>query len=139
LCTQNLRKYHPDFDHLLGQLLRHDPTGWVCVIEDAQPLISKLLKERFQRQLPDVAQRIVFLPRQTRADYLHLVSLADIVLDTLYYGGGANSLYDAFACGTPLVTLPGPFHRSRFALGAYCKMGIPDLIAESVKRARLAT
>lgn len=131
LCTQNLRKYHPDFDTLLGQLLRRDLEGYVCVIEDSQPSISRLLRGRFDRCIPDVAKRILFLPRKTREEYLHIVSLADVILDTLHYGGGANSLYDAFACGTPVVTLPGLMHRSRYGLGAYRKMGIQDLVADS--------
>ena len=100
LCTQNLRKYHPDF--VLGELLRRDSTGHAAVIEDSHPSITQQLRERFARVIPDVASRIVFLPRRPRSDYLHIVGNADVILDTVHYGGGANSLYDAFACGTPV-------------------------------------
>jgi len=133
LCTQNLRKYHPDFDFVLGELLRRDSTGHVAVIEDSHPSITQRLRDRFARVIPDVASRIVFLPRLPRTDYLHIVGNADVMLDTMHYGGGANSLYDAFACGTPVVSLPGAFHRSRYALGAYRKLGFTDLIASSVE------
>jgi len=133
LCTQNLRKYHPEFDFVLGELLRRDSTGHVAVVEDSHPSITQQLRERFARGIPDVASRIVFLPRLPRIDYLHIVGNADVMLDTIHYGGGANSLYDAFACGTPVVSLPSPFHRSRYALGAYRKMGFTDLIASSVE------
>jgi predicted O-linked N-acetylglucosamine transferase (SPINDLY family) len=131
LCTQNLRKYHPDFDLVLGEILRRDPNGHVCVIDDSQLAISRLLETRFRRSIPDVAERVVFLPRQGREEYLRTVSVADVILDTLHYGGGANSLYDAFACGTPVVTWPGAMHRSRFGQAAYLKMGIPDLVVTS--------
>jgi len=133
LCTQNLRKYHPDFDLILGELLRRDSAGHVAVIEDSHPSITRRLRERLAGVIPDVASRVVFLPRRPRTDYLHVVANADVMLDTIHYGGGANSLYDAFACGTPVVSLPGPFHRSRYALGAYRQMGFTDLIASSVE------
>ena len=131
LCTQNLRKYHPDFDLVLGELLRADPGGRVYVIDDSQLSISRLLESRFRTSIPDMADRIVFLPRKAREEYLRLVSVADVILDTLHYGGGANSLYDAFACGTPVVTLPGPMHRSRFGQAAYRKMGLEGMEVDS--------
>lgn len=131
LCTQNLRKYHPDFDLVLGELLRADPSGRVYVIDDSQLSISRLLESRFRKSITDVADRIVFLPRKAREEYLRLVSAADVILDTLHYGGGANSLYDAFACGTPVVTLPGPMHRSRFGLAAYRKMELDGLVVDT--------
>jgi predicted O-linked N-acetylglucosamine transferase (SPINDLY family) len=102
------------------------------VISDSHPSIGKRLKQRFEVNLPDVGNRILFLPRLPRVDYLHLVGNADVILDTLHYGGGANSLYDAFACGIPVVSFPGRFHRSRYAAGAYAKLGFSDLIATSL-------
>jgi len=53
------------------------------------------------------------------------------VLDTLHYGGGANTTYDALAAGAPVVTLPGQFHRGRYTLACYRKMGILDAVAAS--------
>jgi len=131
LCTQNLRKYHPDFDGMLAEILRHDPTGTIYVIEDAQQSVSRLLKERFERNYPDVSSRWKLVPRLARAEYLQLVSIVDVVLDTIHYGGGANSIYDAFACGTPIVTLPGAFHRGRYGQGVCQKLNLPELIAGS--------
>ena len=55
------------------------------------------------------------LRRMERNEYLALLSLCDVSLDTPHYGGGANTVYDASAVGVPLVTLPGEFHRSRWA------------------------
>lgn len=130
-CTQNLRKYHPDFDPILADILRKDPEGRVYAIEDAQPTISRRFHDRFAKGFPDVATRLVMVPRKERVDYLNLVALADVILDTPHYGGGANSLYDAFACGTPIVTRPGPFHRSRYGQAICRKLDLPELIASS--------
>jgi predicted O-linked N-acetylglucosamine transferase (SPINDLY family) len=62
--------------------------------------------------------------------YLNLVAKADVILDTLYYTGGANTAYDAIAVGTPYVTLPFELHRSRFGAAAYRQIGVTDVITE---------
>jgi predicted O-linked N-acetylglucosamine transferase (SPINDLY family) len=133
LVTQNLRKYHPDFDPLLAAILRHDPAGRLLLAGDAQPSIDELLLTRLRRTAAEVMDRIRLVPRMATAEYLRLVGLADVVLDTPHYGGGANTLYDAFACGTPVVTLPGAVHRSRYAAAAYARMEISEPVASSAE------
>jgi protein O-GlcNAc transferase len=113
LCQQNLRKVHPDFDAVIADILRSDPTGRLVVIADEQPQITAMLLDRFRRSLPDVVDRVRVSPRLERPDYLALVAAADVILDTLHYGGGANTVYDAAACGTSTVTQPGEWHRGR--------------------------
>jgi predicted O-linked N-acetylglucosamine transferase (SPINDLY family) len=66
-----------------------------------------------------------------RADYLGLAAAADVILDTPHYGGGANTVYDAAAVGTPTVTLPGPFQRSRWAMAVNRRLGVEELTAGS--------
>jgi predicted O-linked N-acetylglucosamine transferase (SPINDLY family) len=131
LCAQNLRKVHPDFDRLLAAILRADPAGRVLLFSDKQIQITELLRRRFLSAMPDVAARIEFLPHMAEADYLNVLALADVALDTLYYGGGANTTYDAFAAGTPVVTLPTRFQRGRYAYAAYQQIGVYDGIARS--------
>jgi len=133
LCAQNLRKAQPDFDAIVGSILRGDPRGQVIFVEDAQPGVTERLRRRFAVGLPDVADRIRFLRRMGEADYLDLLAAADVALDTLHYGGGANTTYDALAAGTPIVTLPGRFHRGRWAYAAYQRIGVTDAIAGSVE------
>lgn len=133
LCPQNLRKVQPDFDELVAALLRLDTRGIVLFIDDAQPAITELLRRRVAAVMPDVASRVRFLPRVPEADYLNLVAVADVVLDTLHYGGGANTTYDALSMGTPIVTLPGRFHRGRWTYAAYQRIGVTDCIADSVE------
>jgi predicted O-linked N-acetylglucosamine transferase (SPINDLY family) len=136
LCTQNLRKYHPDFDALLGRLLRCDPEGVVLVIGDRQQSITQLLVERFRRTIRDVMPRLAIVPWMNRTEYLALVAAADVALDTLHYGGGANTVYDAVAVGTPIVTLPGEFHRSRWAAAVNRRLGLSQLIASTPESTR---
>ncbi|RMF02893.1 MAG: hypothetical protein D6768_07175, partial [Chloroflexi bacterium] len=53
-------------------------------------------------------------------------------LDPPHFGGGTTSL-EALAAGTPVVTRPGPFLRSRMAWGCYQKMGVFDAVANSAE------
>jgi predicted O-linked N-acetylglucosamine transferase (SPINDLY family) len=127
LCAQNLRKVHPDMDALFAGVLRADPSGHVVLIDDKLPAVTDRLRRRLDAAMPDVAARIRFLPRMPEVDYLALTALADVALDTVHYGGGANTVYDAYAAGTPVVSLPGPHHRTRWALAAARQCGLDDL------------
>ena len=129
LCAQNLRKVHPDFDDLVKNILEKDKEGMVVFIQDAHSNITKLLQERLTEHCGKNSERIYFLNRMPPERYLNLIALANVVLDTLYYTGGANTAYDAFAAGTPYVTLPWTFHRGRFGAAAYRQIGVLDLIA----------
>jgi len=130
-CGQNPRKLHPDFDELMGRILRSDAQGVVALVQAAKPFITAALQARFERTLPDCANRIRWVPRMTQGEYLSWMAAADCVLDTPHYCGGANSTYDAFAVDAPVVTLTGAFHRGRYTTAAYRTMGIEDCIAAS--------
>jgi predicted O-linked N-acetylglucosamine transferase (SPINDLY family) len=132
-CPQNVRKIHPDFDRILQQILRCDPKGKVLLIGDEQQSVSNQLIHRFRHTIADVVERLFVLPRMPTEMYLNTLAIADVNLDSLYYGGGANTVFDTIATGTPMVTLPGPFHRSRFAAGLFEWSGLPSTIARSVE------
>jgi predicted O-linked N-acetylglucosamine transferase (SPINDLY family) len=115
----------------------------VLLADHRQALTADLLR-RMRGALGESADRMQALPRLPEADYLNLVAVADVVLDTPHYGGGANTVYDAFAVGTPVLTLPGAWHRGRWAMAAYNRLGIADAVAadthDYVRRAvRLGT
>jgi len=50
------------------------------------------------------------------------------MLDTVHFNGMNTSL-EAFAVGTPVVTLPAAFQRGRHTQAMYRRMGLDDLIA----------
>lgn len=140
LCAQNVRKYHPDFDAVLAGILDADPAGRLLLIADEQPNITEQLKTRLARSIGTNMDRVSILGRMERTEYLSVLALADVALDTLHYGGGANTVYDAIATGTPTVTLPGPYHRSRYAATTYRKIGVPEVVASSAAEyVRIAT
>ncbi len=130
VCQQTLFKIHPEFDLLMGQILRRDPLGIIVLFEGQVPTWKSLLLDRLRRSVPDVVDRIVFLPRLPRDAYLRLLTQADAVLDTIHYGAGTTAMH-ALALGSPLVTLPGEFNRGRVAYALLQKLGISELIATS--------
>jgi predicted O-linked N-acetylglucosamine transferase (SPINDLY family) len=100
----------------------------IVVARDYHEANTARLQSRFARAMPDVADRIVWIPRQAYPGYLSLMAAVDVVLDPLHFSGGLTT-YDAFSLGRPIVTLPGEFRRGRFTLACYRKMGIPECVA----------
>ncbi|HEY2396144.1 MAG TPA: hypothetical protein VGH81_09240 [Rudaea sp.] len=128
LCPQNLFKVHPDMDDLIGAILRRDPLGIVVMVGGRVRNWTRLLQWRWREIIPDVQDRIVFVPRMPADDYLSLIALADVMLDTLHFNGMNTSL-EAFSVGTPVVTLPAALQRGRHTAAMYRHMGLDDLIA----------
>lgn len=129
-CPQTLRKFHPDFDALLADILRRDRQGVLLLVRGRNPIWTVRLRARWQHTMPDVLGRVRFMPQQNYADYLNLLALSDVLLDTLYFGGGATT-YDALAAGTPLVTLPTSLLMGRVAAGCYRHMELSGGVADS--------
>jgi predicted O-linked N-acetylglucosamine transferase (SPINDLY family) len=126
-----LFKLHPEFDAVLAGILRADARGIVYLLEYKSRASMERLRARLQRGLPDVAERIRFLPRVAGiAHYYSRLKHADVLLDPLHYAGGNTGL-EGFAFGTPIVTLPGAFMRGRHTLGMYRAMDMHDCIAVS--------
>jgi hypothetical protein len=129
-CPQMLFKFHPRFDEVLAGILRGDPEAIVVTLDAKYPEWRQLLVERWQREMPDVAERIRFLPKMPRSDFLELLAASDVMLDPFPFGGGHTS-YEALSLGLPVATLPGELLRGRLTHAMYQQMGYSDLIAAS--------
>lgn len=130
LCPQSLFKFHPAFDATLVDILRNDPRGLLVLVNAKVDHWGRLLMNRLRRTSPDVADRIVLLPKQPYDGFLRLMQAAPVMLDTWPFGGG-NTTLEALAMGTPVVTLPDTHLRGRLTRGFYRRMGYEDLVATS--------
>jgi protein O-GlcNAc transferase len=132
VCSQSHFKLHPDFDPVLAQIAEGDPEGHIILLlPDAGWL--KVLQDRWAATHPILLERVRFLPRLDVDGFLALLDHADVLLDTLHFGGG-NTFYESMAFGTPTVTWPAPFMRSRLTAGAYRQMGVAEApIAERLE------
>jgi predicted O-linked N-acetylglucosamine transferase (SPINDLY family) len=131
-CPQSLFKFHPEFDLILREILRRDADGLLVLLHGKHSSWDQLLVERFSRTMPDVAQRVRFLPRQSRDGFLGLMAVSDVLLDPIHFGGG-NSSYEGLAFGVPIVTLPSPYLRGRITWALYRRMGLYDCVAKSAE------
>jgi predicted O-linked N-acetylglucosamine transferase (SPINDLY family) len=63
VCPQSLFKLHPDFDEVLGAILRRDRRGRLILIEGLSARWGQTLRARLARTVPDACDRVQFLPR----------------------------------------------------------------------------
>jgi protein O-GlcNAc transferase len=80
------------------------------------------------RQLNVEPQRVQFVDRQPRAEYLMTHHHIDVVLDTVPYNGHMTSL-DALWMGVPVISLMGRTVVGRAGLSQLSNLGLPDLVA----------
>jgi protein O-GlcNAc transferase len=131
-CPQSLLKLHPDFDEIIAGILRRDLLGSLVLLKGARPVWEQSLRQRFETTMPDVVDRIRFVPRQDYLRFLELNSLIDVLLDPLHFGGG-NTSYEGLAMGVPIVTLPSQFLRGRITWALYRQMGVLDCVVNSAQ------
>ncbi len=130
LCPQTLFKFHPEYDKVLSGILEQDPQGDLVVISSSNPHWNASLISRWNRTIPGGECRVRFLPSQPRNEFLHLLNVADVMLDPFPFCGG-NTTYEAIAVGTPVVTLPGKHLRGRLTHALYRRMNMLQLVASS--------
>jgi predicted O-linked N-acetylglucosamine transferase (SPINDLY family) len=130
-CPQSLFKFHPDFDQILGRVLRRAPEAKFVLFEGPHAAWGKLLMERFARSIPDVVAQVHMAPRLPLNDFINALALSDIVLDTVHFGGG-NTSFQALALGIPIVTLEGDYARGRVTSFLYRQIGVMDCVAGTI-------
>jgi predicted O-linked N-acetylglucosamine transferase (SPINDLY family) len=130
VCPQTLYKFHPDFDEVLAAILTADPLGEIVLLDGRVRNWTERLRQRFARTLPEAGRRVRFLAAQPYDDFLSLLTIADVILDPLHFGGG-NSSFEALAMGAPIVTLPSQYLRGRITLGLYTKIDFTELVVSS--------
>ena len=132
VCPQTLFKLHPEIDQVFAEILECDPLAQFLLIDMGNELAKVVFQERFRKAYGRLTDRIEWLPRLTQKQFLQLLSLANVLLDTFPFCGGNTSL-EAFAVGTPIVTFPGEFLRGRVTTAMYEQMGLGDYVSTSPK------
>ncbi len=134
MCPQSLFKVHPEMDALFARILEADPQGVLVFFQATARPVTLQFAQRLQRALRahgvQARGQLKFLPRMGGNAFRAALSVADVILDTVRWSGGNTSL-DAFAAGTPVVTIPGRFMRGRQTAAMLGLMGIEALVARS--------
>jgi predicted O-linked N-acetylglucosamine transferase (SPINDLY family) len=136
LCCQSLFKYLPKQDAALVEIAKRNPDAQFAFLAP-----NDAIREDFRRRLGrafadeklDAVDHCVLIPRSLNSfDYWNLNLISDIYLDTFEFSGGVTTL-EAIACGLPVVTLPGEFHRGRHSSAILRRLGVTETIAHSVE------
>lgn len=128
-CLQSLFKLHPDFDHFIGKIFKRDPDAMLLLLDGQHSAWNELIVKRLEMIDPDARQKIFFLPRLPREQFVSLFLLPDAVIDSIYFSGGHTSL-ECFALGVPVVTWPSSQMAGRLTYGYYRRIGVLDCIAK---------
>lgn len=128
-------KLHPDCDAVFAAIAAQDPRAVLVFFRFDRPVVRAVLERRIKAALAaagaDPARQLRFLDYLPRDRFLGLCSVADTMLDTLHWSGGANTI-DALRCGLPVIACPGPFMRGRQTLGMLRQLGLDaELAADS--------
>ena len=139
-CPQTIFKFHPDFDYILAEILNRDKKGVLYLIKDNNKIYYNKLIERFKKIENFDLERVVFLDPLSRDNYINHLGTSSVLLDPLYFGAG-NSFHESMVYGTPTVTLPTKFIKSRIVSAAYIQMEIenPPIVKNKNEYVELAT
>jgi protein O-GlcNAc transferase len=100
----------------------------VLWLPESMPEAEKNLK-KFAGLTSD---RIIFGKHLPLEEHLKRLTLADLMLDTHPYSGGATTSH-ALRMGVPVVTLSGKSYISRMSSSLLTCAGLPELITEKIK------
>ena len=122
-CSQSLFKILPDFDEILKKILEKDKKAQIIFIRDQWNVWNKILFNRWKKSISKNLDRIKFIDRLSVDDFINLSGNSNVLLDPVYFGSG-NSFIETFTYGTPMVTFPSSFLRSRLVMGLYKQLKI---------------
>ncbi len=135
LSSQSLFKYLPRHDFVFPAIASRIPNAQFVFLENQSLNATRLFKERLGRAFKeyglDYKNYCIFQPRLCFDDFISLNLASDVLLDTIMWSGGKTT-FEGLGCGLPVVTLPGPFLRSRHAYAMLKMMGITETIAENI-------
>ena len=130
LCVQSLQKYRPRADLLHARIARGAPDALLVFVAASSPQLTERFRTRmsacFTQQGLRLQDHVRLLPRMQEADYMRLLSLGDLFLDSPDWSGG-NTVLEAISTGLPCLAWPGDTFRGRHCHGIMGTLGLPSL------------
>lgn len=124
-CPQTLFKIHPDFDNVISKILKNDKNAKIYFIKGKEISFTKKTFERLKKKVGIDIDKITFLDPMTTKEYINHCGRASVLLDPFYFGAG-NSFHESMFYGTPTISKPNQFMRSKIVEGAYKQMKIKE-------------
>jgi predicted O-linked N-acetylglucosamine transferase (SPINDLY family) len=132
-CCQSLYKYLPAFDHLFPRIARAVPRArFVFIAHQGGAGVTGIFRQRLLQAFAEhglaADRHCLFLNPMPQPRFAGVAALADVFLDNPSWSGN-NTVMESMAFGIPVVTLPGPFMRTRHAAAILRHLGVTDTIA----------
>ena len=124
-CPQTLFKFHPDFDEVIYKILKNDKNAKIFLIKGKEISFTKKTFERLKKKVGIDMDKITFSDPMTNEEYINHCGRASVLLDPFYFGAG-NSFHESMFYGTPTISKPNQFMRSKIVEGAYKQMKIEE-------------
>ncbi len=124
-CSQSLIKMHPKFDKIIKKILEKDKKGKIIFIKNRNRNLTNQFVERLRESVKENFDRIELINPLITEDYINKCGEASVLLDTIWFGAG-NSFHESMFYGTPTVTMPTNFMKSRIVTGAYKQMQVDN-------------
>ncbi len=124
-CPQNLIKMHPSFDFAIKEILNKDKKAKVYFIKDKNKNITKKFSNRLKKNISTNMDRVFFMDKLTVEEFINNCGRSSVLLDPFIFGAG-NSFHESMYYGTPTVTMPTDYLKSRIVTGAYKQMEIDN-------------
>ncbi len=128
--VNNVIKLNEPLIDAWASVLRRVPRSRLMLLTGGGRAIDDRLADWFARRGIE-AQRLRFVQRRPRRQYLALFAEIDLALDPFPYVGHTTTM-DTLLSGVPLVTLTGDCHYRRTGLGPLTRIGLGDLAAADV-------
>jgi predicted O-linked N-acetylglucosamine transferase (SPINDLY family) len=125
----NNHKFTPEVFGAWMRILGAVPGSLLWLLADNDTCRNNLLAAAAAQGI--AAERLVFAPRVSPAEYLARFQLADLMLDTFPFNAGTTAS-DALWMGLPILTRAGRSYISRMAGSLLHAVGLPDLVTESL-------
>ena len=125
-CLNHFRKVNDGVLRLWARVLNAVPDSRLLLLSP-EGSVRDRMRSLFE-EAGVMPERIEFVDRCARPDYLSKYQAIDICLDTFPYNGHTTSL-DALWMGVPTVTLAGETVVGRAGLSQAMNLGLPELVA----------
>lgn len=131
LFPHTLFRFDPSLDAVCADILSRVENSYLVLVRYKQTHLHEAIKSRITERFPEAALKVIDLPWMNQNDFLSLLDLADVALDSLYLGGGLVS-YQCFAAGLPMLHRSTQELRCRVAAGLYKQCGLEAWIAKDL-------
>ena len=135
-CGQSLFKFLPQFDQVFASIAKRVANCQFVFLRGlGAERISILFQERLDRAFSsaglNASEYCLVLPFLSQSQFMSLVGLCDIFLDSVGWSG-CNTTLESLTHDLPIVTMPQAFMRSRHSAAILQMMGIDETIARTV-------